>query len=797
MATSKKLVTKQFGVENAKQFISSNNELFVYVAKHTPYTGDDSVAPDSLDSVKESLYDVYDNMIFSKRVSATNMVHMIPKVMWTANTVYDMYDHRDTSLYEKDFYVVTNPFGSEYNVFKCLDNAGGANSTVAPTRVGSAADLQAIITGDDYIWKYMYTISNADWNKFSTTAYVPVTANATVISAAIPGTIETIKIDDSGRGYDNYILNGVFQASDIKVAGSTTSYGAPSSASSTVNFYAGCVIRITSGGGIDQYRRINSYDTGSNPKIFELDSEFSIAPVAGDTYEVYPYVYVFGDGSETAAEGIAIIDPNTSNSVSRIEMLNIGTGYRNGQAFVGISPLSIQYDSNGGLIQMSSTVTSSNNFIAAELSPIISPQDGHGSDPYQELFANKICVFTKFSNTEAGVISTNNDFRQIGIISNPKLTNVDLFFTTATAVGTFRVGETVKQFKNIKLAGNVTISNTANTITKTDFGKISTTIAIANGGINYNSTINNNLVITAPTGGGTTATATFINNGSGTITSITVTGQGANYQTVPVVTVSPGAGGTDAVLSAALANPEVTFFTDSFVAGDYVLVQTGSNNWINTVSSVPFDYQIVTSNNSPLSNTTARVSKLELGASGVVTSVSTGQITLSNVQGIFQEGKKIVGLTTGATGTIETSNASFNAIEINDRNPNGFGVMVQLTKLLGNLPSGNNFTRDESLVQENLVTYFNASGALHHIEVGGGSGDDLAYITNRKGVFITDVSGDRPIVGETSDALLTNLSAIYPGDFVRDSGKILFRENNIPVSRGSNKSEIIKIILDF
>lgn len=797
MATSKKLVTKQFGVENAKQFISSNNELFVYVAKHTPYTGDDSVAPDSLDSVKESLYDVYDNMIFSKRVSATNMVHMIPKVMWTANTVYDMYDHRDTSLYEKDFYVVTNPFGSEYNVFKCLDNAGGANSTVAPTRVGSAADLQAIITGDDYIWKYMYTISNADWNKFSTTAYVPVTANATVISAAIPGTIETIKIDDSGRGYDNYILNGVFQASDIKVAGSTTSYGAPSSASSTVNFYAGCVIRITSGGGIDQYRRINSYDTGSNPKIFELDSEFSIAPVAGDTYEVYPYVYVFGDGSETAAEGIAIIDPNTSNSVSRIEMLNIGTGYRNGQAFVGISPLSIQYDSNGGLIQMSSTVTSSNNFIAAELSPIISPQDGHGSDPYQELFANKICVFTKFSNTEAGVISTNNDFRQIGIISNPKLTNVDLFFTTATAVGTFRVGETVKQFKNIKLAGNVTVSNTANTITKTDFGKISTTIAIADGGINYNSTINNNLVITAPTGGGTTATATFINNGSGTITSITVTGQGANYQTVPVVTVSPGAGGTDAVLSASLANPEVTFFTDSFVAGDYVLVQTGSNNWINTVSSVPFDYQIVTSNNSPLSNTTARVSKLELGASGVVTSVSTGQITLSNVQGIFQEGKKIVGLTTGATGTIETSNASFNAIEINDRNPNGFGVMVQLTKLLGNLPSGNNFTRDESLVQENLVTYFNASGALHHIEVGGGSGDDLAYITNRKGVFITDVSGDRPIVGETSDALLTNLSAIYPGDFVRDSGKILFRENNIPVSRGSNKSEIIKIILDF
>jgi hypothetical protein len=718
---------------------------------------------------------------------------MIPKVMWANNTVYDMYDHRDTSLYEKDFYVVTNPFGSEYNVFKCLDNAGGANSTVAPTRVGSNADLQAIITGDDYIWKYMYTISDADWNKFSTTAYVPVTANATVISAAIPGTIETIKIDDAGRGYNNYILNGVFQSSDIKVGGSTTSYGAPSSASSTTNFYAGCVMRITSGSGVDQYKRINSYETGGNPKIFELDSEFSIAPVAGDSYEVYPYVYVFGDGNETAAEGIAIIDPNTSNSVSRIEMLNIGRGYRNGQAFVGISPLYIQYNSNGGLIQMSSTVTSSNNFIAAELSPIISPQGGHGSDPYQELFANKICVYTKFSNTETGVISTNNDFRQIGIISNPKLTNIDLFFSTNTAVGTFRVGETVRQFKNIKLAGNVTVSTTANTITKTDAGKISTTIAIANGGINYNSPANNSLVITAPEGGGTTATATFINNGSGTITSITVTNQGTTYENAPTVTVSPGAGGSNAVLTSTLANPEVTFFTDSFVAGDYVLVQTGSNNWINTVSSVPFDYQIVTSSNALFSNTVARVSKLELGATGVVTSVSTGQITLSNVQGIFQEGKKIVGLTTGATGTIRTSNSIFNAIELNDRNPNGFGVMVQLSKLLGNLVA-NNFQNDESIVQENLVSYFNASGTLHHIEVGGGSGDDLAYITNRKGVFIT---GNNSVVGETSDAVLANVSAIYPGDFVRDSGKILFRENSIPISRASNKSEIVKIILDF
>jgi hypothetical protein len=111
---------------------------------------------------------------------------------------------------------------------------------------------------------------------------------------------------------------------------------------------------------------------------------------------------------------------------------------------------------------------------------------------------------------------------------------VDLIIDTAQSIGTFSVGETVKQFKNIKLLGTVTTSTTTNTVTKTDFGKLASTITILNGGTGYDNTSNNLLIFTG--GGGTGAEATFANDVSGVITSVTVTNQGSNYTTLPTIT---------------------------------------------------------------------------------------------------------------------------------------------------------------------------------------------------------------------------------------------------------------------
>ena len=252
-------MTKKFNVHNAKEFVASNNEFFVYVAKHTPYSGGDDQLTDPDNSVQQTSLDVYNNMIFAKRVANTDLMHMIPKYMWSTNTVYDMYSHDDGELDGKEFYVITDDTG-EYNVFKCLYNAGNTASTVAPSRVGSNADLTPIITGDDYIWKYMYAITQAQWDKFTTTNYVPVTANTVVISGAVPGAIDVIKVNEGGAGYDNYIANGLFQSGDIMISGSPTSYGAPDTASTIDNFYVGGVMKIT--------RIIGMTDTAGNEHVY-------------------------------------------------------------------------------------------------------------------------------------------------------------------------------------------------------------------------------------------------------------------------------------------------------------------------------------------------------------------------------------------------------------------------------------------------------------------------------------------------------------------------------------------------
>ena len=594
MAVTQKLVTTNFNVESATSFVDSfaNNDYFVFAGKHTPYPGSDAVLTTPNNSIKSTNIDVYDNMIFAKRISSNDVVHVVPKYLWSSNTFYYKYDHRDGDLFEKRFYTVVDD-STEYNVYKCLFNASNTtvnvNSTVAP----SVKTINPIVTGDGYIWKYMYSITKAQYEKFATTNYIPVIANTSVETNATPGTIEVIDIVTPGRGYDNYISNGVFRTTDLSVGGVDTIYGASDTAEAEDDYYRGCVIKITSSsvGASGQYRRIVDYRGVGGQKIFTLNTPFTTAPAAGDEYEVYPYVYVWGDGTETtSAEGRAIID-SSANSIVEIEMLNVGVGYRYGESYAGQTSDTIPITINSAFIDLPASVANNAGFIAATLQPIVSPSGGHGSNPRLELAAKRVCISTKFTNSEGGTIPVENDFRQVGIIKNPLYTNVDVILRAANTVGgSFNIGETVYQFKQYKLLGNVSLISSNTTIKKTNQGRISSTVTITNGGTGYDSTVDSIFANNTGTGGSGFA-ATFANNGSGAITSVTVTNQGNNYITVPALTVNTSTG-SNGQLAVTLANPQTPTFKDNFDVGDYVLVTKGSNNFLSTVSSVAQDYQI-------------------------------------------------------------------------------------------------------------------------------------------------------------------------------------------------------------
>ena len=74
-----------------------------------------------------------------------------------------------TALALQPFYVVTD----QLNVYKCLGNNNGGVSTIKPSSTSPANTTPAAET-DGYIWKYMYTISDADSDKFLTTNWMPV-----------------------------------------------------------------------------------------------------------------------------------------------------------------------------------------------------------------------------------------------------------------------------------------------------------------------------------------------------------------------------------------------------------------------------------------------------------------------------------------------------------------------------------------------------------------------------------------------------------------------------------------------
>lgn len=797
MSVTKSIVTSKFNVNNANLFLNSfsTDNYYMFIGKHLPYEQADSIIEDPSDSVKSVSTDIYDNMVFSKKISNSDVSYMIANYPWETNTVYQEYNQLDGELLTKKFYAVVDD-DTEYNVYKCLGNNNGAPSTSAPSRSGSLADLSPILTGDGYIWKYMFTITKANYEKFATKSYVPLTSNSVVIENATPGTVDNIKIISEGAGYSNYIENATFKSGDISVDGVNNIFKAPDDAVAIDDYYRGCVLKITSGLAINQYRKIINYEGVGANKKFILESPFNNLPSIGDTYEVYPYIYVWGDGNETKpAEARAIINP-TGNTISTIEILNVGENYRAGSSVVGETPNEALPTINSILIELPPIITNAVGFEAAELLPLVSPSLGHGSNPYEELNARRLCISTQLERDESGSIPIQNDFRQIGLIKNPLFTNVDLLLNPDKSIGNFEIGETVYQFKQLKLSGTIEVTSGNSYVFKTDQGKISSNVTILNGGVGYDNTSNNELVFDNTGTGGFGAAGTFANNANGTVTSITITNQGLNYDEAPTVAINPtgAALGSNGQFLVQLSNPQVSTFDDAFSVGDYCLISTGTTNFLSQILSVPSPNRVILTSNSTITSNNASISALILESSGVVSSISTNQVTLNNVTGKFDNSKKIIGTKSAATAVLQDTNA----VQINDKQVNIFNTTNQLTRLVGDFSAASSlFIEDEQIEQNSLISFAKPTAYVHHIELNGGTDDDVLYVSKVNGIFNLDPDGVKTITGVTSEATLENLSNKYNGDFVKDSGSVIYYENVDPITRSDNKSEIIKIILEF
>ena len=113
---------------------------------------------------------------------------------------------------------------------------------------------------------------------------------------------------------------------------------------------------------------------------------------------------ISGDGQY--ANAFALLN-TASNTVSSIIIDNLGYGYTYAD------------------ITLRSSIGS-----GATARAVISPQGGHGSDALTELGGSYLIINTQLKDTENGVLTTHNDYRQISLIEDPYLYGT----TTTTAL---------------------------------------------------------------------------------------------------------------------------------------------------------------------------------------------------------------------------------------------------------------------------------------------------------------------------------------------------------------------------
>jgi len=401
---------------------SANNAYYVFAGKHTTYANGSIPTPQ--DSTQSVLYDAFNNMVFGKRISDNDVMLMIPKVEWTANTVYVPYDSNEVVLGEP-FYVSVNAT-SQYDIFKILDAPRYTNGSYVPSLNSPSLNETSpndtyYSTADGYVWKYMYSVTNTTWNKFATDTWMPVSSNTQVTGNAVSGAIDVIRVSYQGSNY-NALYSNSFNASQIQIAGNPYLYDLQPDASSNNDFYTDSALYITSGPAAGEIKKITDYNGAY--KRMTISSPFTTTPTSLTTYQITPYIEIDGDGTGAVARGL--VNTASSNSIYKVEVIGRGGGYS--YATINVRANTGGVSSNGAVIQA-----------------MLPPRGGHGSNTYVELGSTALGIGITFSNTESGTIPTTNDFRTIGVLKDPLFANVQLSLNASSVSGVFTIGANLVQ----------------------------------------------------------------------------------------------------------------------------------------------------------------------------------------------------------------------------------------------------------------------------------------------------------------------------------------------------------------
>jgi len=413
---------------------SAYNNLYLGIGKTDPWGTENDVPagsgggtetnpPTPLDTISNQ-YNILNNLIAIKKIDPKFVTLALPRINWEAGQVYTMYEHDSGEEIIPNNYVMTED-NNQYNVYKCINNKAyfdGAYQEVISTVKPTGTDPDDILTtGDGYRWKFMYSILLDEAMKFLTEDYMPVKHLATdpnggdpalnnpghlqwqVQQSAKEGAIEHISVVDMGSGYEPNNAGMVQSATSNTVVLDSNAAVSPVS-----GIYDGYAVYITSGTGEGQMRVIDNYYgndgfSGGYPDFTAtIVGTWDVQPDGTSQYRVGPWINPNDSDPLTTGTGLKAIANVSGGFITSVDVIDGGTGYNSINATVSAP--------NGG------------NALQATVKGIISPPNGHGYNPVEELGGYYGMIDMKLvydENHMLPVVGDASHFRQISVIVDP------------------------------------------------------------------------------------------------------------------------------------------------------------------------------------------------------------------------------------------------------------------------------------------------------------------------------------------------------------------------------------------
>ena len=444
---SKKEIRTKFLNDFKSRIDSGADKLYLFYARPYAYDNvDDSPAGDNPPAPIDSVNDDSETrkaIMSLRRIRADDTTNAFIRNNggtiisdWSSGKIYDQYSNL-TDLSTKQFYAFAND-----KIYICLNNNGGRTSTVEP----SANDGAPFDTSDGYRWKLLIDYLGSRLRKFNSSTHLPIPPQTSteIKKSKDGGQVERLDLDsdafnsppNSPQGYDYtdsldspkdlnspesreqipLFIKG--DGDDVRTATATAFTVVANELTAIdetdVNFNGGSgyyndIVRNT----VPVEIRLSTGTKGTN-----FREAYGIATVSSTGVITKVKIVNGGNGFPSSSSGTLTIVQSSAIAYANVD---VSTGMIIDNSAT-IKPFDIeQAGKNFTKANAISVVDDSSTSADSSIDVILSPVAGHGSNLKTELSATSLFINVRVTSGINEFTNT-NDFRQIGIIANPKTT---------------------------------------------------------------------------------------------------------------------------------------------------------------------------------------------------------------------------------------------------------------------------------------------------------------------------------------------------------------------------------------